>query len=61
MVCLICASLRGVFSYLDFREVLIWVASSSYRVASTLIMKTTSRTEPVLIEEVVEVMVVETV
>jgi hypothetical protein len=32
--------------------------SSSYRVASTLIMKTTSYIEPMLIEEVVEIIVV---
>jgi len=37
------------------------VASSNYRVASALIMKTTNRAEPVLVEKVVEVVVVETV
>jgi hypothetical protein len=31
--------------------------SSSYRVASVLIIRTTSRAEPVLVEEVVEVVV----
>jgi hypothetical protein len=58
MICLIYAGLRGVFGCLDFRGVLVWVASSSCRVASIFIMRTTSRAEPVLIEEVVEVVVV---
>jgi hypothetical protein len=53
--------LRDIFGCLDFREVLVWVASSSYRVASALIMRTTSYAEPVLVEEVIEVVVVETV
>ena len=61
MVCPMYAGLRGVFGCLDFREVLVWVASSSCRVASALIIRTTSRAEPVLVEEVVEVVVVETV
>ena len=39
----------------------MWVASSSRRVASALIIRTTSRAEPVLVEEIVEVVVVETV
>jgi hypothetical protein len=58
MVYLMCTSSRGVFSYLDFRGVLVQVTSSSHRVTSTLIMRTTSYAEPILIEEVVEVMVV---
>ena len=60
-VCPMRAGLRDIFGCLDFREVLVWVASSSYRVASALIMRTTSRAKPVLVEEVVEVVVVETV
>jgi len=60
-VCLMHVGLRGVFGYLDFREVLIRVVSSSCRVASALIIRTTSCAEPVLVEEVVEVIVVETV
>jgi len=60
-VCPMCAGLRGVFGCLDFREVLVWVASSSRRVASALIMRTTRCAEPVLVEEVVEVVVVEMV
>jgi hypothetical protein len=52
------AGSRGVFGCLDFRGVLVRVASSSRRVASALIMRTTSRAEPVLVEEVVEVVVV---
>jgi hypothetical protein len=51
------AGLKGVFSYLDFRGVLVWVASSSYRVASILIIRTTSCIEPVLVEEVVKIVV----
>jgi hypothetical protein len=61
IVCLIYTSLRSVFSYLDFREVLVWVISSSYRVASTFIMRTTSCAELIFVEEVVEVMVVKMV
>jgi hypothetical protein len=58
IVYLIYADLRGVFGYLDFRGVLIQVVSSSYKVASTLIIKTTSCIEPVLVEKVVEVVIV---
>jgi hypothetical protein len=61
IVYLIYTSLKGVFGYLDFREVLIQVASSSYRVASALIIKTTSYMEPILVKKVVEIIVVETV
>jgi len=51
------AGLRGIFGCLDSREVLVWVASSSCRVASALIMRTTSRAESIFTEEVVEVVV----
>jgi hypothetical protein len=57
MVCLIYTNSKGIFSYLDFRGVLIRVISSSYRVTSTLIIKPTSYTEPMLIEEVVKIIV----
>jgi len=57
IVYLMHADLRGIFGYLDFREVLVRVASSSYRVASIFIIRTTSRVEPVLVEEVIEVVV----
>ena len=60
-VCPMRAGLRSVFGCLDFRKVFVWVASSSCRVASAFIMRTTSRAEPVLVEEVVEVVVVEMV
>jgi hypothetical protein len=55
------ASLKDVFSCLDFREVFVWVISSSYRVTSTLIIRTTSHAEPILIEEVIKIIVVEIV
>jgi hypothetical protein len=61
IVCPIYADLRSIFSCLDFRGVLVWVASSSHRVASALIMRTTSHIEPILVEKVIEVIVVETV
>jgi hypothetical protein len=56
-VYLIYAGLRGIFSYLDFREVLMRVVSSSHKVANTLIIKTTSCVKLMLVEEVVKVIV----